>query len=592
MNDPDTRNAGTPVSLKTIAISQLSLFVFALGLRLYHLDHESLWMDELYQVSFYPFSFRQIIHLAAAQQQPPLDYWIGHVVWMFSQSDFAVRLPSAVFGAGSVLMLAVLAGKAASWRVGIGSGLIAALLPFNIHYSREARPYAISIFFFLVMLWALARLLESKKKLPIRSAILFLFSIAFLYTRSLSPMIVVTALAGILAVWLAGAHASGRERKPAIAALATLCLSFIAWLPGLKLILSKSGQYVSDASFGLGTIAKGISRFDITPAWRAFVTQADPLALPLLLLFACALPAIAIKSELVKKHALSKICIWLLPAALVLNLFVFQAKTANSFKPAYAIYLLPLALILAGVAFEALWRAAGKFRHARPARLVLMLTGAAMIIVAGISAIGFEGKRKKHDWRETAAFLSKNFGPGHVLIFDALGPHGGWEPAFFGFPRYYSGASKLITMSQIPEAGKRRAADTSLKPVAVLYLNRRILPRQSVFLPQKSEYQCFGGKDDSDLSVDEFTGFAIVRLRENTNGFSKDAYRLIEKILPYLPEDSTVVDLHLAAAALAEKTGNTGGKAHLDKALKFVPEEKRKSVREREMEITDMPFNK
>ena len=112
-------------------ISLALLFLLASTLRLHHLDHESLWMDELRQVSYYPLSFQEIVRAAANQQQPPLDYWIGHVVHFFSYTDFSVRLPSALFGAGAVIILAFLVTKICSWPVGIATGLIAIVLYFR-----------------------------------------------------------------------------------------------------------------------------------------------------------------------------------------------------------------------------------------------------------------------------------------------------------------------------------------------------------------------------------------------------------------------------------------------------------------------------
>src|SRR5512136_1814581 len=85
-------NRGLPV------IPAACLLVFALALRLHHLDYESLWVDELLQVSFYAHPFDEIARYAAHQQQPPLDYWIGMGMNSLSSSDFAVRLPSVFFG--------------------------------------------------------------------------------------------------------------------------------------------------------------------------------------------------------------------------------------------------------------------------------------------------------------------------------------------------------------------------------------------------------------------------------------------------------------------------------------------------------------
>src|SRR5262249_46572865 len=113
----------------------------ALGLRLYRLDNESLFMDELRQVSYYPASIGRIIHLAATQQQPPLDYLIGHFIALVSYSDFAVRLPAALFGLGSVLLIVVIL-LPTNPGVAFSAGLIASLLPFNLYCSQYARPYA------------------------------------------------------------------------------------------------------------------------------------------------------------------------------------------------------------------------------------------------------------------------------------------------------------------------------------------------------------------------------------------------------------------------------------------------------------------
>jgi 4-amino-4-deoxy-L-arabinose transferase-like glycosyltransferase len=105
---------------KTLLI--LLAFGVALVIRLHHLDNESLWMDELRQVSYYPHSILKIIDDAASQSQPPLDYWIGHLVQFISTGDFAVRLPSALFGAGSVVLLMVLIAPVTSWQIALGFG--------------------------------------------------------------------------------------------------------------------------------------------------------------------------------------------------------------------------------------------------------------------------------------------------------------------------------------------------------------------------------------------------------------------------------------------------------------------------------------
>ena len=184
-------------------VSILLLFGLALILRIHHLDHEGLWMDEIRQTSFYSHTLFEIVYDAASTHQPPLDYWIGHFIHFFSAGDFAVRLPAALFGAGSVVMLVVLISQMCSWNVAVGFGIIFALLPFHLYYSQEARPYAIVVFLLLCVFWILNSFLSRDRKKKIFPVLtLLFFSTIFLYSRSLSPLVVTASLLLILASWL------------------------------------------------------------------------------------------------------------------------------------------------------------------------------------------------------------------------------------------------------------------------------------------------------------------------------------------------------------------------------------------------------
>ena len=68
------------------------IVVLALYVRLDTLTEQSLWEDELRQVGYYyEDSLKQVFYACATQGQPPLDYWIGYVLFKFNQSDTAAR---------------------------------------------------------------------------------------------------------------------------------------------------------------------------------------------------------------------------------------------------------------------------------------------------------------------------------------------------------------------------------------------------------------------------------------------------------------------------------------------------------------------
>lgn len=565
-------------------ISVILLLLFALSLRLHHLDYESLWMDEIRQVSYYPHSFSQIIKDAATMNQPPLDYWIGHIVYAFSNSDFAVRLPSALCGVGAVFFLAILVAKICSLPVALGTGIIAALLPFNIYFSQEARPYSIAIFFFLALLWSLDLLLTSKNKNFVKAIILLFFLTVFLYSRSLSPLVITFVIVFTLTVWFGiliardGFVFEGKQ-KLIILAIIIFFLALLLYIPSFKIILSQGSRYVYDTSltFGIHSFITGIRNFDIFPIWRAFVVQTEPLTLSLLIL-AIVAPYFAWQMKLRHKNSLWLNSVILFSGAGILNIFIFQAKSSLPFRPPYAIYLLPLTLILAAVSFQGLWNMAAKMRGFRIAHLILLFFAAALIFKTGASALDFKADRKKSDWRGVCSYLNTNFGSGQILIFDSLLPYG--RRTFNGFTRYYQGRSQLFSMGQasfiLPGL-----IGLQHEPVVILFQHHEY------YLTGNSKYPFSFGRalidfgkigQDPFLQVAEFNGFCVIRLKENSNTFIRDAYEVINRLLLHLPQNSSIVEMYLAAAGLASICGLNHWQNHLNKAERLAGEQYRSKV--------------
>lgn len=124
----------------------LALTGLALALRLYHLGHESLWVDE---AATWWNATRPTWHdtIFAEGNHSPLWWIITRLcVGAFGDGEFALRLPAAILGALCVPLTWLLARavarpgsdpKAATWVA-----LLAALHPFWIEYAQEARMYA------------------------------------------------------------------------------------------------------------------------------------------------------------------------------------------------------------------------------------------------------------------------------------------------------------------------------------------------------------------------------------------------------------------------------------------------------------------
>lgn len=127
-----------------ITFIALALFMFiGLALRLYHLDTTAFWNDEALQLNGIEKTFAQLRpdHLKRAEFMPPLSYIIQRIFWLPTQTKYAARLPSVIFGL-LLIPLSFLTVRRFSTRL---AGLVAAFLTstsfFLVWYSQECRTY-------------------------------------------------------------------------------------------------------------------------------------------------------------------------------------------------------------------------------------------------------------------------------------------------------------------------------------------------------------------------------------------------------------------------------------------------------------------
>lgn len=556
-----------------IAIVSISLLV-----RLHHLDYESLWMDEIRQVFNYSLQTAEVVQGAAEQSQPPLDYLIGHFIYKYFQSDFSVRLPSALFGSATVLLIIIIVATLCSWPVALLTGFIAALLPFNIYYSQEVRPYAIAVFLFVMVLWLLVKSLSTDRSHLKNGIVLFAVSVLFLYSRALSPLMVISVLSALLFIYRVFWKLIGNKHFPEVKTLMiypflAFIFSLIVYVPYFKYIMKASGQYLSDSSmtFGYHHLLRSLSIFDMCMPWKTFAVQTEPLTIPFLLLV-IASPFFARSVIVRQKHFLYSICAILLPGTLITHALVFYGKTNSLFRPPYAIYLLPLVLILAAVSVQGIWKAFTKLRRTRLAQSVLVFCVILLMIALVRSTFAVKEKQNKSDWKGVSEYIHTHMDSKQMLIFQSVQPYG--RPTFNGFPRYYKGKTKIISMAQVPYI-PADIMKSNIEPVIILFFYR------DYYLTQNSKYPILPlpqgvtnielnhlARDDS-LATIQFTGFSIIRLKSRKSRFSNDAYTLIKKMEDYIPENSSQVELQLAAAALAKRNNEVKWLNHMDQAIKL-----------------------
>lgn len=134
-------------------------------LRFYGLGAESLWADEGITVQTVSDSFAAMQQILSKAIHPPLHYLILHpLTHVFGNSEFVVRLPSALFGIVSIVMTYLLGKRLFNTQTGLIAAGLVALSYVQIRYSQEARNYALLNMLALFSYYSFVQLLQKPSR--------------------------------------------------------------------------------------------------------------------------------------------------------------------------------------------------------------------------------------------------------------------------------------------------------------------------------------------------------------------------------------------------------------------------------------------
>jgi uncharacterized membrane protein len=407
-------------------------------LRLFHLGHQSLWIDEV--MTWYnggigtPFSFSSVLE----NLHGPL-YGLIVRVWCIvaGDSEWALRLPSALAG---VLVVPGMAWLAAAWLgrdAVIPAAWLAAGSPFLVWYSQEARSYSQLV---LCVVLASAALLALARRPRARAALAYAAAAAAGLLSSFSFLLVAPLH---LRWWLTGAEAraTGARRLRLLALMALgLVLVTLPWAPRLLHTLdwkrlrpgstaaSTSTPLRGSTTFHVGAIPFALHAFAVgytlgpslrelrgDPSTHTLVRHAPEIAAVALVFGALLIVGL---TELRRRGRLADAAVWLLAPTLIVSYFALQ--NFKVFHPRYVFVALPGFLLVLAAAFASLrWR----------------VRVAAGVAVGGLWIVSlfhhyFDPRYGKEDYRGAAALIRERGAPGEMLL--AVNSE---EPMFY----YYRG---------------------------------------------------------------------------------------------------------------------------------------------------------
>src|SRR5258706_6838373 len=122
------------------------------------------WLDEVRQlIGTTQRSLAEVIHFVPENPGGvPLGYLVQFAfVHVIGPSRLGARLPSAIFSVLGCWVLAGLAREAGVSR--FATLLVFAILPIQLRYAVEARPYSQALFFSMLSTWLLLRLRRSQE---------------------------------------------------------------------------------------------------------------------------------------------------------------------------------------------------------------------------------------------------------------------------------------------------------------------------------------------------------------------------------------------------------------------------------------------
>ncbi len=155
------RRNSEPLVSKNSLIFLGVLSIAAIALRIPNLNTD-LWVDEVFTlIDFVRQPMGQILTSFPSQNQHMFYSVLARIAFdMFGESAWALRLPSVLFGVGSIWAMFLFARKILGWREAVLGSVLMTVSYHHIWFSQNARGYMGLLFFTLLATWLWFEALE------------------------------------------------------------------------------------------------------------------------------------------------------------------------------------------------------------------------------------------------------------------------------------------------------------------------------------------------------------------------------------------------------------------------------------------------
>ena len=375
-----------------------AILLLSAVLRLYGLSSESLWLDEGYPARQATDSFAALIVEFSYQTETPLHAIIIKL-WcaVFGTSEFSLRFPSAAFGIAAVFGIFLLARELFSVNAGLLSALFLAVNPFAIHYSQEARTYALFLFGAVFSFYFILKILQDFKW-PTIFSYLFFTAIA-MYSHPLGSLVLVVHGAAFFIFRRSEIYVAATAKPFAV--LGMMSASVVIYVPQLLLLWKTILGKIEGTSHA--------SWIPVPPPGAFVWTVHEYFMSPFLAIAITAVMVLGIILGIITRNNARRgllLPISIIGACLIVPWLISYVITPL-FVARYTIPALIAFIILAAFALSKM-----------PALLRITVLGILLTLTTH-TLYGYYTGLDKAPWRETVEFVQEHANAGDVVVLNA-----------------------------------------------------------------------------------------------------------------------------------------------------------------------------
>ncbi len=506
------------------------VLLLATCLRLYHLDKNSLWLDE---ITTERYSWRtpkvMLQTLMKYDVHPPVVYLVAICQRkLIGGSDFAARFPSALAGILGVAVTLAFGRRLLGWRGGLIAGMALAVWPMHVQYSQEARQYALLFFFSMASMYFLYLGMEEGK--PVHWAAYALMTAGNLYTHNFAFVWTIAQVSSVVAIVVAVRRRgvpNGIKETLAPFALSLLA-AFLLYLPWYPEMLIQKKRLVSGIAIPSTVALANV----LHKTLDAFGWQETYVLYGLLLV---SVSGVVYLTERRKWKAL----LLFLFSLTVPVFFMFFTASGHFFAARYFLPLIgPLDLLIAAGMdwwYDLLSHRLSIDDASRFARPVTVL---AMVLIV---AFFYPGDRRyyaweKEDWRGAAAYISAHWHPGDVVVGDGTIYDGGGDARRVAWSLGYYLHNDGLVIKVEPGMAFRLPPPGARGEVFGVIWHQWALHHT--------------GEAKQTVEMKEFKDVTVLRLRAPTGMIWDDTLRLLQVTARMLRDPRARVDERLTLAEL------------------------------------------